>query len=122
MKKLKIAVPAPNPKTTRPAAKPRSTIARASRSSDQLQLRFTNTVPTLSLVMVDGRLPSGTILVEMVPYGKSAGLRPHLLLSVREHPRWFAYFREVAEDTFRDAIPARLPEARQTDEGTGGAG
>jgi len=91
-------------------------IARASRSSDQLQLRLTNSVPTLSLVTIDGHLPSGTILVEMIPYGKSANLRPHLLLSVREHPRWFAYFREVAEDSFRDAVPMPVREADQTGE------
>jgi hypothetical protein len=72
-------------------------------NSEQLQVRVFDYVPTLSLVMVDGHLPTGHIVVEMVPYQVGPSLRPHLFLTAEDNPSWYAYFRDVCETIWRDA-------------------
>ena len=76
------------------------------RFSELLQIRVFNYVPTLSLVMVDGHLPNGHIVVEMVPYQIAPTSRPLLYITAKDHPVWFAYFRNVCKSIWDDAEDA----------------
>jgi hypothetical protein len=83
-------------------------LARATQGDGKLELRFIEFVPTLSLMVVDPQLPTGHIVVELLPYQVDAPSRPHLIFKASENPYWFAYFREVAEHIWRDAKPYKI--------------
>jgi hypothetical protein len=78
-------------------------ITKAAQRDEQLKVRFIDFVPTLSLAAIDSQLPDGHIVVELVPYQISTGSRPHLLYKAGENPVWFNYFRDIAEEIWRDA-------------------
>jgi hypothetical protein len=80
-------------------------IAEAAQRTEQLEVRLTDFVPTLSLVAINSQLLTGHIVVELLPYQVSPLSRPHLLFKASETPSWFAYFRDVAECIWRDASP-----------------
>jgi hypothetical protein len=73
---------------------------------EQIQVRVFDYVQTLSMVMVDGHLPTGSIIVEMIPYQVGPSSRPHLLLTAKDNPMWYAYFRDICEAIWRDAEPS----------------
>lgn len=74
-------------------------------SPERIQVRVFDYVPTLSLVMVDGNLPTGQIVVEMTPYRVGPLSRPHLLLTAKDNPTWYAYFHDICEAIWRGAKP-----------------
>lgn len=84
-------------------------IAKAAKSEDQLEIRFIDFVPTLSLAAVDSHLLTGHIVVELVPYQISSSARPHLLCRASETP-WFAYFRDVAERIWKSSSSPTGPD------------
>lgn len=67
-------------------------IRQAAKGSENLQVRFINFVPTLSLVAVDDNLPNGHIVVELLPYKATPALRPHLVFRADENSFGFATF------------------------------
>ena len=79
----------------------------ATQGAGKLEIRFIEFVPTLSLVVVDAQLPTGHIVVELLPYQVGPASRPHLIFRASENPFWFVYFREIAERIWRDAKPYR---------------
>ncbi|GAB4435238.1 MAG: hypothetical protein Kow00120_02000 [Anaerolineae bacterium] len=74
-------------------------------SPGKLQVRLVDYVPTLSLSIIDGQIPTGHIVVELEPYRVSTPRKPDLILKADESPFWFTYFRDLAEHIWRDAIP-----------------
>lgn len=74
-------------------------------TSGKLEVRLIEFVPTLSFAAIDTQLPTGHIVVELLPYQVSPPSRPHLVFRATEHPSWFVYFRDVAEHIWRDAKP-----------------
>ncbi len=80
-------------------------ISEATQGTGKLEVRFIGFVPTLSLVAIDTQLPTGHIVVELLPYQVSPASRPHLILRANESPSWFVYFRDIAERIWRDAKP-----------------
>lgn len=83
-------------------------------NTDLFEVRVFNYVPTLSLVMIDGYLPTGRITVEMYLYQTDPGQRPHLLVTARDHPDWYNYFRDVGEAVWQDAKPVLLTLGKPT--------
>ena len=78
-------------------------IAEGAPSPDRVQVRTIQFVPTLSYMVVDGQLPSGHVVAELLPYQVSPSSRPHLLFRPTEHPSWYAFFRDNAELIWREA-------------------
>lgn len=74
----------------------------------QLEVRVIDHVPPLSFAMADGYLETGHIIVQLFPYRSSSAMRPHLLLTPTETPRWYVYFRDICESIWREASPASL--------------
>jgi hypothetical protein len=83
-------------------------LARATQGGGKLEVRFIEFVPTLSLVVVDPQLPTGHIVVELLPYQVDPPSRPHLIFKASENHYWFVYFREVAEHIWQDAKPYKI--------------
>lgn len=77
-------------------------------SKKLFQVRVINYIPSLSFVLIDSHLPTGQIFVEMYPYKVDPGQRPHLLVTAKDHPDWYRYFRNIGEAIWRDAKVARL--------------
>lgn len=73
-----------------------------------LKVRLFDYVPTLSIVVVDGQSKDGHVIVEMGPYKVGTSNRPWFRLDAKEQPDWFAYFRGIAEQTWKDATPYPL--------------
>jgi len=67
-----------------------------------LEVRTYRFCTTLSFLMIDGHLPSGRIVVEMLPYQVSPPLKPHLFVTAKNNPTWFTYFRGVCESIWAD--------------------
>lgn len=80
-------------------------------NSECFQVRVFDRVPTLSLVMVDRDLPTGYIVVEMLPYQVGPPSRPHLLVTAMDNPIWYDYFRQICEAIWRDAQPSSVHSA-----------
>lgn len=77
-------------------------------SKKLFQVRVLNYIPSLSFVMIDSHLPTGQIFVEMYPYKVDPGQRPHLMITAKDHPDWYSYFRDIGEAIWRDAKPTYL--------------
>jgi hypothetical protein len=77
----------------------------------QIQLKTLNYVPTLSFQVLDGRLQTGTILVERTPNRLEAKNRPHILLSANNpaHEEWYKNFLKNCEDMYQEASPYEWP-------------
>jgi hypothetical protein len=75
------------------------------------QVRVFDYVPTISFVMVDGSLPTGYIVAELIPYQIGSSLRPHLYLTANDTPSWYTYFHKVCESIWRDAKPFQTEKA-----------
>jgi hypothetical protein len=69
----------------------------------RLTVRRFDYAPTLSLVMIDADKPTGQIVVEMRPYGKSGPSRCHLLVTAKDHPTWYTYFHDICESIWQNA-------------------
>jgi len=83
-------------------------IAEAAPGNEQLQLRYIEYVPTLSFAMIDGGLPTGQIVVELVPYQVGPTSRPHFLLTAKDTPVWYSFFHDICERIWQDATPFSL--------------
>ena len=53
--------------------------------------------------MIDSNLPTGSVDVGMYPFQVDPGQRPCLLVTAKDHPDWYNYFRGIAEAIWLDA-------------------
>lgn len=69
-----------------------------------LELKTMNYVPTLSFQILDGELPSGTILVEITPNRTPATQRPHFVLMASDVSNrvWYDLFLSNCRQMFQD--------------------
>ena len=70
----------------------------------QLEVRLITHAPTFSIVVTDGDLSSGQIVVGLLPYKTSPSERPHLFVRP-ENISWFPYFHDMAGRIWREAKP-----------------
>jgi hypothetical protein len=67
------------------------------------EVRVFDYVPTLSFVMIDGDLPTGRISAELYLYQIDPWRRPHFLVTAKDHPDWYSYFRDICEAIWQNA-------------------
>lgn len=68
----------------------------------QIEVRLLNYVPATSVTILDARLPSEELVLEVYTYATSTG-RPHVRLNPQVSPRWHRYFVDEFESMWRQA-------------------
>jgi len=68
-----------------------------------IEVRLSDCIPTLSLLMIDGAQRHGKITVELLPYKCYTRARPHFELTAERDPHWYNVFRETCEKLWEES-------------------
>jgi len=67
-----------------------------------IEVRMSNAIPSLTVMVVDGSQPHGKIRVSVNPYGCPPARRPFFELTRKEDERWYRLFHDRYECLWRD--------------------
>ncbi|WP_261892553.1 nucleotide-binding protein [Acaryochloris marina] len=70
---------------------------------DSFKLKFSDSSPTFSLIIINGNLDNGYMHIELLPYKTAALDRPHFRLDPKRNRKWFNLFKQKYENLWDDS-------------------